>query len=89
MNLIADHESGLILYYGLAQRFEASEDMVEGLLKLIEAHNVVPSMLVSVDEKVFDALAPVIIGYGLECRLEPKLPAIEEFQQTMMRGQMF
>ncbi|MNW70096.1 hypothetical protein D3C74_492820 [compost metagenome] len=77
-----------MLHYGVTKENEASENLVEGLLKLIETHRVVPSLLVAAEPKVLDKLAPVIAGFDLECLIVPELPAIEEFQQSMS-GQLF
>lgn len=87
MNVIADQESGQLLHYGMTKEIEAHDNLAEGLLKLIETHRVVPSLLVAAEPKVLDKLAPVLTGLRLECLLVPELPAIEEFQHSM-RGQL-
>ncbi|MGG6312104.1 DUF7309 domain-containing protein [Paenibacillus macerans] len=88
MNLIADQETGMMLHHGMTKQSEAAGDLAEGLLQLIETHHVVPALLVSTDEIVFGRLDNVIAGLGLEYRLVPELPAIEEFQQAMS-GHLF
>lgn len=83
MNVIADQETRQVLHYGLTQRIEASENLAEGLLTLIETHRVVPVRLVARHSTLLDELAPVIARFGLDSRIEPQLPAIEEFQQSV------
>ncbi|MDU2243247.1 MAG: hypothetical protein E7E23_22015 [Paenibacillus sp.] len=83
MNVIADQETGQVLHYGLTKRNEASENLAEGLLSLIETHRVIPIRLVVRHSLLLDELALVIAGFGLVGRVEPQLPAIEEFQQSV------
>lgn len=83
MNVIADQETGQILHYGLTKQAEASENLADGLLGLIETYRVMPMRLVARTSRVLDELASVIAGFGLVCSVEPQLPAIEEFQQSV------
>jgi hypothetical protein len=83
MNVIADQETGQLLHYGLTQRSEATENLAEGLLTLIETHRVIPTRLVARHSNLLDELASVIARFGLISRVEPQLPAIEEFQQSV------
>ncbi|MFD1178438.1 DUF6930 domain-containing protein [Paenibacillus puldeungensis] len=88
MNLIADEASSQILHHGLTKQQEASPNLAEGLLKLIEEHKVVPSLLVSTNSKVLDELKPVIAGFGIHTQTVQETPSIEQFLQSM-REHMF
>lgn len=83
MNLIADEASGQILHHGLTKQQEASPNLAEGLLKLIEEHKVVPSLLVSANSKVLDELKPVIAGFGIHTQTVQETPSIEHFLQSI------
>nr|WP_068786664.1 hypothetical protein [Paenibacillus phocaensis] len=83
MNVIADQETGQLLHYGLTKRSEASDSLADGLLMLIESHRVIPQRVVARHPRLLDELGLVLQGFGLESRIEPQLPAIEEFQQSV------
>jgi hypothetical protein len=88
LNIIADQETGQILHYGLTPQKEASENLAEGLLALIEMHRVKPTRLAVRTSQMEEELARVIAGFGLVSRIEPHLPAIEEFQRSV-GGRLF